>query len=101
LEKYYQHHLIQEKEKAEKSHAFLAWMDDAEVKIITPNIAWPNYIVGLAKMDMEKVRQTEKEIESIQNQIYELEIKVEFYDQISEKTFYQYLWSFKWLKKIN
>ncbi|MCF7834887.1 hypothetical protein K9M48_02415 [Candidatus Gracilibacteria bacterium] len=101
LEESYKHHFIQEKEKAEKSQAFVSWMDDTEVKIITPNLVWPNYIVGLAKMDIEKVRQTEKEIENIQNQIYEFETKVEFYDQIPEKTFYQYFWSFKWLKKIN
>ncbi len=101
LEKSYKHHLIQEKEKAEKSQAFISWMDDSEVKIITPNPVWPDYIVGLAKMNMEKVRKTQKEIESIQNQIYEFQVKLEFCDRIPEKTFYQYFWSFKWLKKIN
>lgn len=58
------------------------------------------YLVIASMTAAKKVQELQKEFDELENQIYELEIKLEFCDQVPEKTYWQYLWSWKWLKRI-
>lgn len=89
------------KKRLEKSKSFVDLMRSNELTIITPDPIWLQYIIGLSEMEEEKVKNLQKEFDELENKIYEWEVIIQFYDQVSEKNFCQYFWSFKWLKKIN
>jgi hypothetical protein len=90
----------EQQEHLDKKNGIIAYMQNPEVTVVTPNPIWPNYIIGMAKMDEEKIADFQKEIEIKKNLIHEFEIKLQFYDQVPEKNFWQYIKSMKWTKKI-
>jgi hypothetical protein len=69
-------------------------------KIHAETTFWPDYIISLIKREEEESEKAQQELEKIQNQIYELETKIDFYYLIPEENFWQYLRSMKWIKKV-
>jgi len=84
-----------------KTQKFATWMQNPEIAIITPEPIWPQYIIGIAKKNEEQFRKLQKQDEELDDNIARYQQNIDFYDQIPEKTFWQYLRSGKWLKKIN
>ena len=87
-----QSHLDKKREMGE-------YIQNPEITVITPNPIWVHYIISLAKMDEEKITTLQTDIDELENQLYELETKLKFYNQVPERNFWQYLRSMKWIKK--
>lgn len=87
------------KKESNKLQSFIAWLGSNDVKILSPNPLWSGYIIALSEAKEKKVQELQSKVDELENEIYEWGVRLEFYDQVREKTYWQYVRSMKWLKK--
>ena len=93
--------LVPIRTKAKSQQAFVEWLQSDDVHIITPEPIWPSYIVTIAKNSANNLKAQKHQLEKVLDELLEAQVRLEFYDMVAEKTFWQYIKSKKWLKKLN
>lgn len=58
------------------------------------------YLLAMLKLSTTKFNDLDAKLQNLANKIIELTDQIDFYDEVSERTYWHYLKSFKWLKRI-
>ena len=93
--------LKDQSQQAEYGKFLAEYLECHDVQAYAPGRKeWTDYAIKKAEEDIEKRCLIQKEFDEIEVQLHQLEIKYDFYTQVDERTFWQYLKSWKWLKRI-
>ena len=93
--------LIARKSKLVTKENLSWWIKSIKEIIKVPDYKWAYFIAAMIREEKARVQQLQEAFDTLDEDIIILEAQLRYYNQVQEKTFWQYVTSKKWLKKIN